>query len=103
MIDYPKDFQMNTTDLFRSALVETEEKLKVFPNFQLLISIRNQLIYLIRLMDGTETDRTVLSTIIIGLYAVREFEESDPTYASLLQKCQYEVEVLRTGVRRRGS
>lgn len=91
---------MNATDLFRSALVETEERLKIFPNFQLLISIKNQLIYLIKLMDGAETDRAMLSTIIIGHYAVREFEDSDPSYAGLLQKCQYEVEVLKTGVRR---
>lgn len=94
---------MNTTELFRSALVETEERLKVFPNFKLLISIKNQSIYLIKFMDGTETDGTMLSTILIGHYAVHEFEYSDPGYAMLLQKCQYEAQVLQAGVGRNGN
>lgn len=93
---------MKNSDLFRNALMETEERLNIFPSFQVLLSVRNQLNYLIQLADGIETDRTLLSTIIIGHYAAREFEDSDPLYASLLQRCQYEVEVLKTGVRRNG-
>lgn len=90
---------MDAKALFKIALFETEERLKIFPSFPLLISIKNQLIYLIKLVDGIDTDRTLLSTIILGHYAASEFEDSDPNYARLLQKCQFEVEVLRTGVR----
>lgn len=91
---------MKNSELFKRALLETEQRLRIFPDFQLLVSVKNQLNYLIQLSDGMEADRAQLSTIIIGHYAAREFEESDPEYASLLRKCQYEVEVLKTGVRR---
>lgn len=40
------------------------------------------------MVDGSESDRGKLDKIIIGHFAVREFEKSDPELSNILKKCQ---------------
>lgn len=91
---------MSALDLIKEAIAETDERLKITPDYLILVGIKNQLIYLLNVLEGIESNRSMLSKIILGIYAIREFEESDPYYSKLLQRCQNEAEVLRTGVRR---
>ncbi|MFH4354046.1 MAG: immunity protein Tsi6 family protein [Neisseriaceae bacterium] len=44
-------------------------------------SIRNQLIYLRRVITGEEKDIKRIKTFTMGVYAVREFDTNDPLFA----------------------
>ena len=68
--------------LIKSRIIET-------PDFGIYKSILRQLEYILSVLDGRETNRDNMEKIIVGHYAVHEFEESDPELASLLKKCQY--------------
>jgi hypothetical protein len=39
-------------------------------------------------LSGAEPDRSKLKTIIVGHYALKEFEESDPEFANALYAAQ---------------
>ncbi|WP_409425673.1 immunity protein Tsi6 family protein [Pseudoalteromonas sp. RW-H-Ap-1] len=66
----------------------TEKRLKNIPDFDIYKSILKQLHYLQMILNGSEPDRSKLEKIILGHFAVREFEESDPEFSEILKKCQ---------------
>lgn len=59
------------------------------PSFELFISAVDQLEYLLSVVKGCEKDRSRLKDIIVGHFAVREFEESDPEFAQALNAAQF--------------
>ena len=62
--------------------------LKNIPDFDIYKSILKQLHYLQMILNGSEPDRSKLEKIILGHFAVREFEESDLEFSEILKKCQ---------------
>ncbi|WP_055733303.1 immunity protein Tsi6 family protein [Agarivorans gilvus] len=71
-------------EVIDEALSECRERIAKCPSYELLNSIEQQLLYLRSLLDGSEIDKSRLSKIILGVYAVREFSETDRFFAELL-------------------
>lgn len=71
-------------DLVNKALTVCRERIAKYPNYEILNSIEQQLLYLQSLVDGSESDKSRLPKIILGVYAVREFSETDSEFAELL-------------------
>ncbi|MDG9670412.1 immunity protein Tsi6 family protein [Hahella sp. CR1] len=79
---------MNKKETLCKAIAINEERLKQIPDFEIYHSIARQLNYLLTIIDGMEKDKSKLDKIILGHFAVREFEESDPELSHFLKKCQ---------------
>ncbi|MFH4355956.1 MAG: immunity protein Tsi6 family protein [Neisseriaceae bacterium] len=58
-------------------------------------SIRNQLIYLHRVVTGEEKDIYRIDTFTMGIYAIREFEDSDPLFADRIHSASYIANQIR--------
>lgn len=72
------------------------ERISMAPDFAIFHSILNQLHYLAAVVANRE-DLSKLSKIVVGHYAVREFEETDPEYARALKDCQNIAYLLSQG------
>jgi len=70
--------------LLQEALLKTNKKI-LGVSFQLLDSIKHQLMYLIDALNQ-RNDRQKLCDINIGRYAAYEFDATDPEYANILYK-----------------
>ncbi|WP_096086542.1 immunity protein Tsi6 family protein [Agaribacterium haliotis] len=75
-------------ETIKKGLLLTEARVEKMPDFDIYQSILRQLSYLLSVVDGSNPDNSNLGKIIVGHFAVREFEESDPELASILKKCQ---------------
>ena len=65
-----------------------KKRLNDIPDFDIYQSILKQLYYLLSVLDGSELDKSKLKQVVLGHFAVREFEESDPELSKILKKCQ---------------
>lgn len=81
------------------ALRLCDERKQAYPNVTLFDSIEKQLVYVREVLAGEETDRSRLSKIIVGVYAVREFDDSDPEFAKSLKKVHYIADRLARGLK----
>jgi hypothetical protein len=79
---------MTAIDTIQRALEIIRKRLIAAPTFDFFISTEIQLTYLLSLLTGEESDRSRLKNIIVGHFAVREFEESDPELAEALVAAQ---------------
>ncbi|MGE6461870.1 MULTISPECIES: immunity protein Tsi6 family protein [Pseudoalteromonas] len=79
---------MSRLETIEEGISLTEKRLKNIPDFDIYKSILKQLHYLQMILNGSEPDRSKLEKIILGHFAVREFEESDPEFSEILKKCQ---------------
>lgn len=79
---------MTPIEIVKKGISLTEKRLNEIPDFDIYQSVIRQLHYLLSIVDGSELDRSKLDKIIVGHFAVREFEESDPELAEILKKCQ---------------
>lgn len=70
------------------ALVLAHARLREAPAFEIFSSTVAQLEYLLSVLRGDEKDRSRLRNIIVGHFAVREFEKSDPDLAEALNAAQ---------------
>lgn len=86
-------------DAIKTARKIIDERLKVAPNFDLFNSIHQQIIYIEDVVNGNQTDKSKLSKINVGLYAVREFDESDPELSTALKKIQYIADRMSKGLK----
>lgn len=68
----------------KKALDACKVRRAQFPDFTILQSIEQQLLYILALLEGTEINKSRLKEIILGVYAVREFMETDSDFAQLL-------------------
>jgi hypothetical protein len=75
------------------------ERKQVYPTVGLFDSIEKQLAYLKAVLSSEETDRSRLSQIIVGVYAVREFDDSDPEFAKALKKAHYIADRMARGLK----
>lgn len=71
-------------ELVNNAISACRERIAKCPNHEILKSIEQQLLYLQSLLDGSESDKSRLSKIILGVYAIREFSETDRKFAEIL-------------------
>lgn len=79
---------MTSEQVVEEALTIARNRLNTAPQFNIFSSIVSQLEYLQAVLDGNEHDRSKLKNIIVGHYAVREFEENDPELAAALKAAQ---------------
>ena len=79
---------MTAIETVERALALAHDRLNVAPGFELFVSTVAQLEYLLSVLRGDEKDRSRLKNIIVGHFAVREFQESDPELAEVLNAAQ---------------
>ena len=80
------------------ALVETELKIKnKIGIISVLDSIRNQLNFMIDYFNGVHSDLEKFDKLNFGIIAVREIEDTDPQYASLLHSAYYVASLTMDG------
>ncbi len=87
---------MNRIGLFQTAKAAMADLHVRFPEANAIVSISNQLDYLIGLEEGTEADRGRLSEIIIGVLAAREIEPRSEKAADLLYQVVDETDRMKT-------
>jgi Tsi6 len=75
---------MTAIETVNNALFLARKRIDSAPTFQLFDSIVTQLEYVEKVLNGKEKDRSRMKNIIVGHYAVREFEDSDPELAAIL-------------------
>jgi hypothetical protein len=90
---------MGKYEVLKNAKELIKNRLQSAPEYTIFQSIDAQLNYLKDFIDGAIIDRRKLNDINVGLYAVREFEESDPELAKALKKIQYITDKLLRGVK----
>lgn len=90
---------MDKDKIFKRAKELVQKRLGAAPDFTIFQSIDAQLDYIIGLLDGNISDRSQLKNVNVGLYAIREFEESDPEFAKELKKIQYIADKMRKGLK----
>ncbi|MBI5462302.1 MAG: hypothetical protein HY941_08975 [Gammaproteobacteria bacterium] len=86
---------MKDIDLLTKLLGECETRLRRTPDFRPLMIVKEEVQYLVALMEGKTKDRSNLANIQIGLLAVREFEADDPEFAELIFQAADVVKKLR--------
>jgi hypothetical protein len=79
---------MTAIETVETALALANVRLNQAPEFEIFASTVAQLEYLLLVLRGDEKDRTRLKNIIVGHFAVRECEESDPELAEVLKSAQ---------------
>ena len=86
---------MKDKDLLTKLLKECETRLRRSPNFRPLNIVKEEVEYLLALVEGKTQDHSNLANIQIGLLAVREFEADDPGFAELIFQAVDIVKKLR--------
>jgi len=81
-------------DLFEQAINECDKLLAKFPGRQSLLSIRQQLEYLLALAQGGQ-DRSRLKDIIIGPLTAREIEPLSAKAANIFYKVSAEARLMQ--------
>jgi hypothetical protein len=79
---------MTAIETVNNALSLARDRLNDAPIFPLFTSIITQLEYILSVLSGEESDKSQMKKIVVGHYAVREFEESDPELANALVAVQ---------------
>lgn len=90
---------MTALETVDRALELARARLSTAPTFEIFASAVAQLEYLSSVLCGDETDRSRLKNIIVGHFAVREFEESDPEFAEALIAAQAIASKVAKGLR----
>ncbi|WP_440994564.1 immunity protein Tsi6 family protein [Cysteiniphilum litorale] len=80
--------------LFETALLECKILLDKYPENVSLISIFNQIEYLLALTTNASCDRSRLNEITIGVITAREIESLDERVADLLYKVSGEARLM---------
>ncbi|NIF20211.1 immunity protein Tsi6 family protein [Candidatus Pantoea multigeneris] len=62
-------------------------------------SIVNQLIFLSALLSGQENDKSKIHTMTIGIYAAKEFAETDPIFADRLFSASFIADQIGRGLK----
>jgi hypothetical protein len=84
--------------VFEKALKRCNEKLAAKSvQTEVLDSVRKQLEYLVSVSTDPDADRSRLKDIILAIYAVREFETTDQSFADLLSKADNYARLMRSG------
>lgn len=86
---------MEDKELLGMVLLECESRLEKNPGFRPLSIVKDEVEYLLALINGDTQDRSNLENIQIGLLAVREFETDAPEFADLIFQVMELVEKLK--------
>ena len=76
-----------------------EARQRAMPDYEVYGSICRQLDYLSAVASGQELDRLRLREIIVGVYAIREFDGSDPELAIALKDAQFIADRMTRGLK----
>jgi hypothetical protein len=95
-----KGDEMQATDIVQNALGLARSRLSESPEYSLYASCVAQLEYLLSTLDGgIPLDRPKLRTFTIGLYAVKEFEETDEALSRALMDAYLIASKLADGLK----
>jgi hypothetical protein len=90
---------MQFVDFVDEALRLCLQRKQAYPTVGMFDSIEKQLLYLRDVLTGDEIDRSRLCDINVGMYAVREFDDSDPEFAKALKKTHYIADRMARGLK----
>lgn len=93
------DTKMNSKNTIEKAKNIVVSRLRDAPEFKIHQSISAQIDYMSDLVLGVSKDKSRLKDINVGVYAVREFNESDPELAEVLMKIQFMADKLERGLK----
>lgn len=79
---------MSPTETVDSALVIARQRLGEAPTVEMFASIVRQVEYVARVLSGADKDRSKMKDIVVGHYAARELEGTDPELAEALYGVQ---------------
>ena len=79
---------MTAVETVNTALALARNRSSAAPSVEMFSSIVAQLEYMARVLDGRDSDRSKLKNIIVGHYAARELEGTDPELAEALYGTQ---------------
>jgi hypothetical protein len=82
---------MTRLERFQTALDRCARLLAQYPQSRALVSIMEQLRYLIGVESGAVSDRSRIRSINIGVLAAREVEDMDQEVAELLHSISAEA------------
>lgn len=86
-------------DRLREVQAIAESRRRAAPDYEVYESICRQLDYLSAVASGQEHDRLRLREIVVGVYAIREFEDSDPELAVALKDAQFITDRMARGLK----
>lgn len=90
---------MSPIETVNSALAIARQRLNEAPNMEMFASIVRQLEYVARVLNGEDSDRSKMKDIIVGHYAARELEGSDPKLAEALYGVQVIASKMAKGLK----
>jgi len=91
---------MDAKKVVNEALGLARVRLNEAPSFPIYISCVAQLEYLLSVLNGeSPIDRPKLRTIMIGHYGLREFEETDPDFSTVLKDAQLIASKMANGLK----
>ena len=77
----------------------TNERLRLAPTFQIFQSVCVQVEYVYSVATGMNADRSRLRNVMLGLYAIREFDDSDPELSVALKDVQFVADQMAKGLK----
>lgn len=75
------------------------ERMNEYPSFPLYLDIEKQLDYVENVLAGIEKDKSRLHKLTLGIYAGKEFEQSDPELAESLSDVNYIASQIAGGLK----
>ncbi len=82
-------------ELFNIALESTKQKLREHPNYFILKSIIEQLLFLIKIEEGEEIDISDLKSMTIGRIAAYDIDNLDSNLASILHEVAAQIPAMQ--------
>lgn len=83
----------------REACLAANSRRLASPGYAVLESACKQADYVYAVASGIETDKSRLREIIVGVYAIREFDDSDPELATALKDVQFVADRMAKGLK----
>jgi hypothetical protein len=79
---------MNPVETVNYAFAIAQQRSRENPSVEMFASILRQLEYMSRVLTGEDPDRSRMKDIVVGHYAARELDGSDPELAEALYRVQ---------------
>jgi hypothetical protein len=90
---------MKAIDYVTKAKSMLKARMVQFPDFPPYLDIQAQLDYVESVMSRAEKDKSKLHKLTLGIYAGKEFEQSDPELAECLSDVNYIASQMARGLK----
>ena len=90
---------MNASDYIQRAINVVSQRISRNPEYPIYLSCEKQLHYIKSIVDKTETDKSRLKDLTIGMYSAKEFDDTDPELAKVLGEAYYIANQIKRGLK----